>query len=71
MVGWFYTNRDGVVCRCGLHEVGPRQLYEKLVGASSFGALGNAAGYVALCHFESGVARPLKQDELQHMVGKA
>ncbi len=68
MIGWFYTNRDGVVSRCGLHEISPKQLFQKLVGSATINPHTNPHSYVALCHFESGVSRPVNQIELQHLV---
>ncbi len=68
MLGWFYTNKDGVVCRCALHEISPSTLFQKLVGSATLDEAYNPNGYVALSHFESGVSRPLKQAELQHLV---
>lgn len=68
MVGWFYTNRDGVICRCALHEISPATIFQKLVGSATLDEEFNPYAYVALCHFESGISRPLKQQELQHLV---
>lgn len=70
LVAWFYTNRDGVVCRAPTHEVGAQGLYHKLAGAQGMrpGA-NNPNGYCAVAHFKNGVSRLLKADQLEELVG--
>lgn len=70
IVGWYYTNKEGVVSRCSLHEIGSQALYQKLTLQQTLDPVSNPYGYVAIAHYESGVSRPLKQAELQHVVGK-
>lgn len=69
ILGWFFTSRDGVVVRASNHEISPQALYQKLTGGmGSVSTTMNPFNYVALAHFESGVARPLKHTELQQLV---
>jgi len=68
--GWWYTNSEGVVTRASLHEVSPQSLFQKLIGQQTADPAINPFQYVALAHYDSGVSRPLKQHELQHLLGQ-
>ena len=65
---WFYTSRDGVVCRASPHECSPQAVFQKLVGMINVDESRNPYGYVALVHYDTGISRPIKQHELQDIV---
>jgi hypothetical protein len=56
------------VCRSSLHEISPMALFTKLAGQQTSDSVTNPMSYVALCHYESGISRPVKQHELQFLV---
>ena len=53
--------------RASSAEISPQALFQKLVHGQSVPASA-WPGYVALAHYDSGVSRPLKQQELQQLV---
>mmetsp|Transcript_10945 Transcript_10945/g.23598 ORF Transcript_10945/g.23598 Transcript_10945/m.23598 type:complete len:769 (-) Transcript_10945:646-2952(-) len=71
IVGWFYTSKEGIVSRASNHEISPQALYQKLTGAQTKDPASNPFGYVAIGHYESGISRPLKQQELQQVLSQA
>jgi len=68
IAAWFYTSRDGSVCRALPHECNPQTVYQKLVGCAHVDESHNPYGYLALVHYEDGISRPVKQHELQEIV---
>ena len=68
IIGWYYTNKEGICCRSALHEISSQALFQKLTGQQNKDPQLNPFGYVALAHFESGVSRMVKQHELQDIV---
>ena len=68
LAAWFYTSRDGVVCRMSAHELSGPGLYQKLIGSQNFVPKKNPFGYVALAHYKTGVSRPMRKPELQAVV---
>ncbi|GAX74082.1 hypothetical protein CEUSTIGMA_g1532.t1 [Chlamydomonas eustigma] len=66
--GWFYTSRDGVVVRASNHEISSQAVFHKLAGMQSANLDRNPFNYVALAHYDSGISRPLKQNELHQML---
>ena len=71
IAAWFYTSRDGAVCRASPHECSPSAFYQKLVGMAMVDENRNPYGYVGLAHYDSGVSRPVKQHELQQIVSSS
>ncbi len=67
---WFYTSRDGVVCRAGAHELVGQAVFQKLAGMAHMDAR-NPYGYIGLAHYDGGISRPLKLQELRMLVSYA
>ena len=44
-------------------------MFQKLVGMATLDDARNPYGYIALAHYDSGLSRPVKQQELQQIVG--
>ena len=68
IAAWFYTSRDGAVARASPHECSPTAVYQKFVGMAVVDESRNPYGYIGLAHYDSGVSRPVKQQELQQLV---
>lgn len=68
VIGHYYTNKDGVVCKFSPHEVTRASVYQRLAAQHTIEPAQNPFGYVALAHFPSGVSRLLKRPELQELV---
>ncbi|MEW5307453.1 MAG: hypothetical protein WDW36_009848 [Sanguina aurantia] len=68
IVGWYHTDRDGVVCKASASEVSSAAVLHKLCAAHVQDLSSNPLSYVAVAHYGSGVCRLLRRDELQALL---
>lgn len=68
IIGWYYTDRDGVVCKATASEVSSAAVLHKLCASHVLDLSYNPFSYVAVAHYASGVCRLLRRDELQLLV---
>lgn len=66
MLGWWFTS-GGAVAKQAQHDISAQALAHKLIGAQVASAQ-NPHNFVALVHYDSGISRPLKQQELLQVV---
>lgn len=68
IVGWFYTSKEGIICRASAHEVSGEALLHKLLTQQVISVSSNPFTYVAVAHYSSGIARLMRRPELQALV---
>ena len=69
IIGHFYTDRDGVVCKVAAHIVTKQSVYKRIAHQHQLDPHTNPFGYMAVAHYPSGVSRLLKRPEFQELVG--